>query len=68
MRTCLPDFKAAHFAIGTGLMNLSGVLAGVVGGFLAERVGYGYFVGISFVASIPGMALIPFVPRFAPSK
>jgi PAT family beta-lactamase induction signal transducer AmpG len=62
MRTCLPDFKAAHFAVGTGLMNLSGVLAGVAGGFLAERLGYGYFFGISFLASIPGMALIPFVP------
>lgn len=62
MRTCLPDFKAAHFAIGTGLMNLSGVLAGAAGGFLAERLGYGYFFGISFFASIPGMALIPFVP------
>ncbi len=62
MRTCLPNFKAAHFAVGTGLMNLSGVLAGVAGGFLAERLGYGYFFGISFLASIPGMALIPFVP------
>jgi len=62
MRTCLPDFKAAHFAIGTGLMNLSGVFAGVVGGFLAEGLGYGYFFGISFLASIPGMALIPLVP------
>jgi PAT family beta-lactamase induction signal transducer AmpG len=62
MRTCLPDFKAAHFAVGTGLMNLSGVFAGVAGGFLAERLGYGYFFGISFLASIPGMALIPFVP------
>jgi len=62
MRTCLADFKAAHFAIGTGLMNLSGVFAGVAGGFLAERLGYGYFFGISFLASIPGMALIPFVP------
>jgi PAT family beta-lactamase induction signal transducer AmpG len=62
MRTCLPDFKAAHFAIGTGLMNLSGVLAGVAGGFLAERLGYGYFFGLSFLASIPGMALIPFLP------
>jgi PAT family beta-lactamase induction signal transducer AmpG len=62
MRTCLPEFKAAHFAVGTGLMNLSGVFAGVAGGFLAERLGYGYFFGISFLASIPGMALIPFVP------
>ena len=62
MRTCLEQFKAAHFAIGTGLMNISGVLAGVASGFLAERLGYGVFFGISFLLSIPGMCLIFFVP------
>ena len=62
MRTCLSEFKAAHFAIGTGLMNISGVLSGVVSGFLAGWLGYGYFFGISFLASIPGMLLILFVP------
>jgi PAT family beta-lactamase induction signal transducer AmpG len=62
MRTCLPDFKAAHFAIGTGLMNISGVLLGVMSGFLAQWLGYGYFFGISFLASLPGMALIIFIP------
>ncbi|MBW1721310.1 MAG: MFS transporter [Deltaproteobacteria bacterium] len=62
MRTCLSEFKAAHFAIGTGLMNISGVLSGVVSGFLAGWLGYGYFFGISFVASVPGMLLIFFIP------
>jgi len=62
MRTCLERFKAAHFAIGTGLMNISGVLAGVASGFLAERLGYGLFFGITFLLSIPGMCLIFFVP------
>jgi len=62
MRTCLPEFKAAHFAIGTGLMNISGVLSGVMSGFLAQWLGYGYFFGISFLASFPGMALIFFIP------
>ena len=62
MRTCLPDFKAAHFAIGTGLMNISGVLSGVVSGFLAGWLGYGVFFGISFLASVPGMLLIFFIP------
>ena len=62
MRSCLPDFKAAHFAIGTGLMNISGVLSGVTSGFLAGWLGYGYFFGISFLASLPGMALIPWIP------
>ncbi|MCG6537257.1 MAG: hypothetical protein L7F78_21735, partial [Syntrophales bacterium LBB04] len=62
MKTCLPEFKASHFAIGTGLMNISGVLAGVMSGFLAEWVGYGYFFGISFLISIPGMILVFFAP------
>jgi MFS transporter, PAT family, beta-lactamase induction signal transducer AmpG len=66
MRTCLPAFKAAHFAVGTGLMNVSGVLSGALSGFLAEWVGYGYFFGISFLASIPGLLLIFFVPFLEP--
>jgi len=40
----------------------------VAGGFLAERLGYGYFFGISFLASIPGMALIPLVPFLGTEK
>jgi PAT family beta-lactamase induction signal transducer AmpG len=54
MRTCLSEFKAAHYAIGTGL--------GVISGFLAQWLGYGWFFGLSFAASIPGMALIFFIP------
>ena len=68
MRTCLSEFKAAHFAIGTGLMNISGVLSGVVSGFLAGWLGYGYFFGISFLASIPGMFLILFIPFLEPNN
>jgi PAT family beta-lactamase induction signal transducer AmpG len=62
MRTCMERFKAAHFAIGTGLMNVSGVLAGVASGFLAQRLGYGPFFGLTFLLSIPGMCLILYIP------
>jgi len=62
MRTCTEQFKAAHFAIGTGLMNVSGVLAGVASGFLAQRLGYGLYFGLTFLFSIPGMFLIFFIP------
>jgi len=68
MRTCLSEFKAAHFAIGTGLMNISAVLSGVMSGFLAQWLGYGYFFGISFLASIPGMVLIFFLPYLEPES
>jgi len=43
-------------------MNISGVLAGASSGFLAAWLGYGAFFGISFLASIPGMGLIFFIP------
>lgn len=62
MRTCTEQFKAAHFAIGTGLMNVSGVLAGVASGFLAQRLGYGAFFGLTFLLSLPGMFLIGYIP------
>ncbi|MBN2034278.1 MAG: MFS transporter [Deltaproteobacteria bacterium] len=68
MRTCLSEYKAAHFAIGTGLMNLSGVFSGILGGFLAGWLGYGVFFGLSFLASLPGMALVFFIPSALTAK
>ena len=62
MRTCLPEFKAAHYAIGSGLMNICGVLSGVISGFLAGWLGYWIFFGISFLASVPGMLMLFFIP------
>lgn len=65
MRLCRPAFKAAHYAIGTGLMSVSGLYAGVLSGFLASWFGYGYFFGCSFLLSIPGMVLIPLLPSLS---
>jgi len=62
MRTARIRFKAAHFAIGTGLMNVAGTLAGVVSGFVAARVGFGLYFGLTALATIPNMLLIPFLP------
>ncbi|MFP4418265.1 MAG: MFS transporter [Chitinivibrionales bacterium] len=50
--------KTSHFAIGTGLMNVSGLFAGVASGFLASWLGYGYFFGVSFLVSLPGMVFV----------
>lgn len=62
MRSCLPEFKAAHFAIGTGVMNVSSVISGVMSGFLAGWLGYWPFFGITFLATIPGMLMVFFIP------
>lgn len=63
MRICLPQYKASHYAIGTGLMSISGLYAGTVSGFVTSWVGYSIFFGISFLLSLPGMALIFWLPN-----
>ncbi|MCK9296789.1 MAG: hypothetical protein M0P70_17125 [Desulfobulbaceae bacterium] len=62
MGLCKGDFKAAHYAIGTGLMSVAGLYAGSFSGFLVTWFGYASFFGISFVFSLPAMALIYFLP------
>ncbi len=57
MRICKGEFAAAHYAIGSGIMSISGLFAGAASGFLAARLGYVRFFGISFLASLPGMFL-----------
>jgi len=68
MRICHKEFKATHYAIGTGLMNLSGLFAGISSGFIAGWLGYSWLFGISFVFSIPAMLMIPFLPYLKENK
>jgi PAT family beta-lactamase induction signal transducer AmpG len=62
MRTCRPEFKAAHFAIATGLGSIVGTTVGGFGGAIVERVGYLWLFIIAFAASVPSMAVLPFLP------
>lgn len=63
MRICKMEFKAAHFAIGSGLMSLGGIVAGVSSGFIASWLGYAGMFGVSFLISIPAMILLIWVPK-----
>jgi PAT family beta-lactamase induction signal transducer AmpG len=68
MRTCKPDYKAAHMSIATSIMSISATLAGVFSGFLASWIGFPLFFGFTFLATIPSMSLIPFLPHLSDSK
>lgn len=63
MRCCDPAHKAAHMAILTALMSVSFTVAGVASGFLAAWMGFAAYFAFTFVASIPGMLLIPWIPN-----
>lgn len=63
MRICKMEFKAAHFAIGSGLMSLGGIVAGVGSGFVAAWLGYSGMFLFSFLISLPAMMLLIWVPK-----
>lgn len=59
MRLCHNDFRAAHYAIGSGLMGLAGIFAGSVSGFIVRDHGYALMFLASFVAALPALLAIP---------
>jgi PAT family beta-lactamase induction signal transducer AmpG len=56
-----PEFRASHYAIATGLMAVGLQLPGAFSGYLT-LLGYPNFFLISFLASIPGIIIILFLP------
>jgi PAT family beta-lactamase induction signal transducer AmpG len=62
MRCCKSHHKAAHYAILSALMSVSFTISGVLSGFLASSLGFGSYFGFTFLATIPGMVLIFFLP------
>ena len=62
LRTCKPDFRAAHYAIGSGIMSLGSTVVGGFGGRFVEAAGYLNLFILAFFASLPSMLLLLFVP------
>jgi PAT family beta-lactamase induction signal transducer AmpG len=55
-------YKAAHYATATALMALGVLVPGALSGFIYERLGYAHFFLLSFLASLPGIVTIYFLP------
>lgn len=62
MSTVRPEFRASHYAIATGMMALGLMIPGLISGYLTTMLGYPLFFLISFLASIPGIIIILFLP------
>lgn len=62
LSTVKPDFKAAHYAIATGMMALGLLVPGAISGYLTHWLGYERFFFVSFLAAIPGIITIFFLP------
>ncbi|MBI1909416.1 MAG: hypothetical protein HYS22_04525 [Deltaproteobacteria bacterium] len=62
MRLCKVEFKAAHYAIGSAIMSLGSTFIGGFGGFLVEAFGYTTLFILGFLASIPSMLMLVWIP------
>lgn len=57
-----PEYKAAHYAIATAIMALGLIVPGYISGYMTTWLGYPNFFLVSFLASIPGIITIFFLP------
>ncbi len=62
LTTCSKEFKATHYAVGSAIMSIPGTLIGGQAGRMVEVMGYTWLYVLAFIAALPGMALLPFVP------
>jgi PAT family beta-lactamase induction signal transducer AmpG len=62
LRTCRPEYKASHYAVGSAIMSIFSTLFGGFGGLIVEMIGYLNMFIMAFCASIPAMLLMIWVP------
>lgn len=61
MRTCLPEFKSAHYAIASAIASVGGVVLGSLSGTIVEAWGYIGLFELSVAATIPSMVILYFI-------
>jgi len=62
LSTVKTEYKAAHYALATALMAAGVMLPGAASGYLQQSLGYVNFFLLSFVAAVPGILVIFFLP------
>ena len=55
-------YSTTHYAFGTGIMGLCGLVTGVASGYLQEAMGYVAYFGFVMVATIPSFIASWFAP------
>jgi PAT family beta-lactamase induction signal transducer AmpG len=56
-------FSAAHFAFITAVVSAASMVPGIISGFVSQRYGFTVFFTIAFLASLPSLVLVHFVPK-----
>jgi len=68
LAVCDPERATLQYAFLSSLFSFTGRLAGAVSGLGTERWGYGPYFAITFLASLPGLLLVPFIGSWLQPK
>jgi PAT family beta-lactamase induction signal transducer AmpG len=68
LAVCDREGATLQYAFLSSLFSLTGRLAGAVSGLGAEQWGYATYFGLTFLASLPGLCLVPFVASWLPRE
>ena len=68
MSVCEPRFAATQYALLSALLAFTRAVIGPIAGSLTEQFGYAAFFLFTFLLSLPGFALLPFLSRAAPPE
>jgi PAT family beta-lactamase induction signal transducer AmpG len=68
LAVCDPERATLQYAFLSSLFSLTGRLAGAVSGIGAEQWGYGPYFALTFLASLPGLCLVPLVASWVPAR
>ncbi len=63
MRLSKGEHRTSHYAIATGFMAAGMMLPGMASGWLQELVGYRHFFLLVLVLGVPGLLVLPWLPR-----
>jgi PAT family beta-lactamase induction signal transducer AmpG len=65
MQRCRRAFSASHFAMATSVVSVASTISGYASGPLNGRLGHPLFFTVAFLASVPSLILVLFVPKNA---
>ena len=68
LAVCDREGATLQYAFLSSLFSLTGRLAGSVSGIGTERWGYGPYFALTFLASLPGLLLVPLVASWLPAR
>jgi PAT family beta-lactamase induction signal transducer AmpG len=68
LAVCDPERATLQYAFLSSLFSFTGRLAGAVSGIGAEQWGYGPYFALTFLASLPGLCLVPLVASWIPAR